>query len=310
MNASQKETPILPPGLHRDIPFEVYQQIKLPNSSAIGWGMCSMKHMKACVEGQLEDNDTKDRKFGRAVHCILLEPDSLETRFKVALPCQATLASGNRKGERCGGSSKMQADDGGWYCGVHCKGKLEAPAMVGIEIVSPEEDLRLHKLRDSLRNHPINKILHRSGWSEVSAIWERDGVMLKGRIDRYAEGAPHLLLDIKKCQVGAGSREDIEKSIVNYGWYRQAFMYCDAVFTLTGEEPDFGWVVVEDGPPFDVNYLPIDAETLSIGRSEVDRVLTNWRVACAEQRFSGYLVDQTCIVRGGVAEWYRKKFNQ
>lgn len=299
-------------GLHQDIPFEIYQQIRLPNSSAIGWGMVSMKHMRACVAGELEDNDTKDRKFGRATHCILLEPDSLETRFKVGLPCQAKLASGQRKGEACGSPSKMQADDSGWYCGVHCKGKLPHETTGQFEIVSPEEDLRLHRLRDSLRGHVINKILHRSGWSEVSAIWEYDAglskTLLKGRIDRLANDCS-LILDIKKCQVGSGSRYDVEQSITSYGWHRQAQLYRNAVHTLRGCWPMFAWVVVEDGPPYDVQFIPADDETLAIGQRECERVLGLWQTACETKQYTGYITDPTNVMPGGLTEWYRRQFN-
>ncbi len=297
-------------GLHRDIPFEQYQRIKLPNSSAIGWGRVSMKHMKACVDGTLEDNDTKDRKFGRAVHCILLEPDRLEERFVVSLPCQAKLQSGNRKGERCGGSSKMQAVDGGWYCGVHNKGMEEAPLPDGTEIVTVEEDLRLHQMRDALRSHLVMKVLTRPGWSELSVVWDRLGVRLKGRIDRFADGPVPLIIDVKKTRVGYCGMKEVEQSISGFEWHRQAALYHSAIDSLVGVKPEFLWLFVEDGPPFDLNVVPIDDESLAIGLTEADEVLRRWVHACETNNFPGYIADVANLPRGGLPEWHKRKFEE
>ena len=287
------------PGIHQNVAFETYKAWPAINSGAVKWGMVSPKHMRAGLDGLLDSGDTKDRKLGRAIHVMLLEPDRFHEQICVADPCSAVLKSGDRKGEACGNDSKFY-DGENWFCGTHSKGK---DGQEPTDYVSRDEFRRIERIAESIHEHQVMELFRRPGWSEVSLLWEESGLKFKGRLDRYSGGDGAVIIDIKKCQVGAGDREDCEKSICNYGWYRQAAIYMRGIEVLTGTRPDFVWVFIEDNHPFDVNVIPIDEETYEIGKWEVDQVISSYRLAMKNDNFHGYIYDPQLIKRGGLGMW-------
>src|SRR5690606_29876450 len=111
-------------------------------------GRPSMKHMKAAVEGKFEDADTTALKFGRAVHCRLLEPERYGTDILVATPCQAMTG----KGKPCGARAKnWHQESNTWYCGI----KSHAPegCIEPRDYVSEEEAERIERMAKALHDH-------------------------------------------------------------------------------------------------------------------------------------------------------------
>lgn len=95
----------VPVGIYRDMPFAEYAAIDAINSGIVRWGFkATMRHMLAAREGRIDNDDTKDRKFGRAIHCRLLEPERYRTDFLIATKCVATVKS--QKHALCGNSAR------------------------------------------------------------------------------------------------------------------------------------------------------------------------------------------------------------
>lgn len=295
-------------GIHRNVPFADYAAWPAINSGAVKWGMTTPKHMRSALEGHINSDDTKDRKLGRAIHTRLLEPDKYKESTLVSEPCCALIKSGDRKGEPCGKSGKFVEGDPyfdgeEWFCGTHNKDGKE-PA----DYVSQDEFKRIERIAEAVREHNVMNLFRRPGWSEVSLVWKEDGLTFKARLDRYSPDNP-LTIDLKKCQVGAGDRDSCQKSICDYGWYRQAAIYVRGVEALTGTRPDFVWVFIEDNEPYDVNVIPIDEETYEIGKWEVDRVISAYKRCLKDGNFYGYIYDpKVAPNRGGLPNWKRKEF--
>lgn len=292
------------PGVYSDVPFPEYRAWNAMNISTLKWGLKSPKHLKAAIEGRLKFPDSPDRKLGRAIHCRLLEPERYKSEFQVAGKCQAVFKSGKNKGEKCGAPGKVQID-GEWLCGKH------GPESEGdLEILSIEEANRIERLNESVRQHPVIKLLRQQGGCEVSLCWEQEGLLMKGRLDKLIirEGFPPTIIDIKKVQVGRGDTHSVQAAIANYEYHVQAACYKCAVERLYGVSANFLWVFVEDDEPFDVNPVQAAGATLDLGLHQFKKLIAK----CREMRETlmqpeGYSSDIQLV---DLPAWYFRNYEQ
>lgn len=287
------------PGLHRELPFDAYKALPYVNSGVVKWGMVSMRHMQAALAGELDVDDTKDRKFGRGAHCCILEGhEAFASRFLVSTVCNSQF----KDGSACKAPGKF-FDGKSWYCGRHKHDDCTEPA----DYISIEEGERIKAMADRLHGHESLAMLKRTGWSELTFVAERDGVLVKGRCDRVPQELD-IIIDVKKTQVGAADDDTCAASIANYGWHRQAALYVDGIAACNaGLRPRFAWVFIEDGHPYGVNVIVADEETLDIGREEIDDVLAQWKRAKAYDSFPDYMPDVRHPFVGGLPKWYRER---
>lgn len=294
-------------GIFRDVPFATYAGWKAINSGVVKWGGISMKHMLAAYEGRLKSEDTRDRKLGRAIHARLLEPETFSQQFRIADPCQAVLKSGDNKGKPCGAASSWEGPEGGWFCGV--KGHRPEGSKPAENTISAAERDRCDKIAESLKNHFAMPLMRRSGWSEQSMVWMWRDWLLKGRADRMTIGSDRpMILDLKKCQVGKGRREDCQKAIETYGYHRQAAMYCNGAKVLTGNDHEFVWIFVEDNEPFDIQVIPATKQDIEIGWKQVTTTLDIFDRQCKANDCFGYLWTPMNIKPGGLSQRYINNF--
>ncbi len=322
------------PGINRSLSFDEYRALPYLNQSVLKLidttDGGSPKHAKAAFDGKLK-YDSEAMRLGRAEHCLIVEgEEEFHTRCKIADPCCAILASGANKGERCGKSASRLVD-GKWLCGTHSPKDW----MPETDYVSSEDYDRIKEMADSVRSHPIIGHLRRPGWSECTIVYDVPvpvkyldksdpdnwktidtvvPVRLKARIDRLAEprgSHPHLIVDLKRMQVGTGSDEERSRAIVRYGWDVQAAMYTEAVKQHFGvTECGWLWLFVEEGPPYDVKPVPADDETLLIGLDKLTRYRALWAECVARNDWPGQCA--AAPQYGGLTEWavkdYRRKF--
>jgi len=213
-----------PAGIYRDIPFADYAGWKAINSGIVKWGHVSQRHMKAAFDGKIANEDTLSRKFGRAVHTRLLEPELFSERVLVSSPCSALLKSGDRKGERCGKAAGHRVQGGDWYCGTHKPDDAIQPE----DFVTEAELQRIEAMATALHESPVTALLKAEGWSEASIVFKQDSLVLKGRLDRISQQAG-MLLDLKKMRLGYGTMEDCRRAIDRYSWMNQMRLYSQGV---------------------------------------------------------------------------------
>lgn len=290
-------------GIHHDIPFEKYAAWRAINSGVVKAGMISPKHMHAAFNGQIKVEDSRSMKLGRAIHAMLLEPDTFKSRFIVAGPCEAVLKSGDRKGNQCGRQASMLGSDDRWYCGIH---EHAETGWTG-DVITQDEWNRCQSVNEAIKQHWALKLIRRQGWSEVSLRWERSGLPMKGRLDRYAEGKRPVILDVKKCRVGFGTVEECERSISRYSYHVQASMYVDGIEQLTGVRPEFVWIFCEDNHPFDINVIPMSDDVFKIGWHIARTAIERYCRALNESELWGYIRIPENVKPGGLPLWQVKE---
>lgn len=301
------------PGIYtaEQISFPDYVKIPAMNASTLKVGLAaSALRMKAVLDGRLQ-SDSPARKFGRALHCRLLEPAEYKTRFQFAEPCGAILKKPSpRAGQPCGKDSKyavlwevdakaIATDDcdpsytgHDWYCGTHRPDAAEEPT----DYVSEKKAGQIERIADSVFTHVVVALLRAHGGCEVTIIWEKDGYPAKCRIDKLIHGGncPTTALDLKTIQSGAGSEPDLLKQVRKWYYDLSAAWYIEGVTAAIGAEnmpnrkANFVWCFCEGDEPYDIAAKPASVELLEIGRMKVTRAWNMYLRGVRENVWPGY----------------------
>lgn len=292
--------PDIGPGLHRDLSFEEYAAIPAINSGIVNkWGDVSPLHMHEALHGRIESSDSNDRKFGRAWHARLLEENRYRLEFLIATTCSSQF----KDGSACKAPGKWH-DGHSWFCGRHKHDDCTEPT----DYISIEEAERIEAMAERLHKHPALGLFKRKGWSELSVVYERNGVLRKCRADRVPEEMD-LIIDIKKTQLGAARLEDCQAAIANYGYFVQAAMNVDGIkaFHPLGMEPRYVWVFIEDKHPYGVQVVVASDQDIQDGRDVIDSVIEQYARCQKYGVFPDYMPDGTKPHVGGIPEWFRKR---
>jgi len=306
---SEPEAPFVPewpaecpaPGIY-EVSFEEYRAWPAINASALKIGyQTSALHMKAAIDGVL-NSDSRARKFGRAIHARLLEPDTFAERFLIAGRCQELLKSGKRKGEPCGKWGRFHYD-GSWFCGAHRHEAAVEPA----EYVDGNEAEQIERIVKSVYSHSVVKMLSAHGGAEVSIIWNWDGFACKARFDKWITKAncPDTIVDLKKCQVFKADDHSLQSSIRTYGWDLQAAWYVDGAEKITGTKPLWAWVFLEDNEPFDTRPVWCSKALMEIGRIKMQSAFDLYKCCVEVSQWPGYCEN---IEELYPAEWEMKRY--
>jgi len=312
---TQSDTDNTKPGFYHGLDFEAYRKIPALNNSALKWLEITPAHYRAYADGLMPDKSTDALTFGRALHCRLLEPDLFAARFVVAGTCGALMKSGDRAGQPCGGPGKCEGDDGTWYCGKHA-GAWPEPSR---DVLSDADAAMVEGAARSVKGHAVVGLLRKQGGFECSAVAEVDGVLCKGRFDKWIPGKRGTILDIKKVQVGKATYQAFQRTLMPsrygmgcYGYAMQSHLYQRIAEALTGAVPRFLFIVVEDGPPFGVQVFEVDATTDTLAGHELKLHLQTIKLCNESGVWPGYTnqAGKPDVQSIGVPEWYIRQAEQ
>jgi hypothetical protein len=294
-------------GYYPGVSFEEYLTWDCLNNSILKWGLKSMSHMKAALDGKLGVK-SKATRVGRAIHTRLLEPEKYGDLL-ISTPCKGVIKTGKRAGEDCGNEAKFydQANDY-WYCGTHAKGITDYEPH---DFVSEEFAADISQIAEKAKSHEVSGLFHLIGGTEVSIVWEYNGVILKSRIDKDCPRPSRvdpLILDIKKVPLGGAEKSSFEKSIANYNYDLQASIYKRACESIDGIPRNVIWIVIEEAYPFEVNVLQCDEPTLRIGHQKFDKLIAQYKECMDSGKWNGYCHTNGYIQKAGLPYWAKKGF--
>jgi hypothetical protein len=275
-------------------PFEEYRKVEAMNATTLLWGLHSMSHLKAAIDGKL-DNESPALTFGRAFHVRVLEPELYASRVAVSGSCAAILKSGANKGNACGAAGKYRVGSE-WYCGTHGNGGDD---LSGLDVISQGEHEAIEAMRASVIAHPIINQIRRRGGFETTAIGEVAGVKCKARFDKLIVGNRPVILDLKKTTQGHAAKDQVQRTIEKYHYHIRAALYLDVLAAAGGPtNPPFILVFVEDSFPYAVSVCRINEQWLRIGHIEYRRLLREYSACLKSGHWPGYLDEQ-----GNVDVW-------
>lgn len=218
-----------------------YGRLALSNSG-MGELLRCPAHLKAMLDRCGQDDKTNDAfTAGSLLHCMVLEPSEVSSRYRVKV---------NRGNTKAG------------------KEEEEKAAEDGVQLVSQDMWETCSAMADAALRHPVMRSAHAAGdlRTEQSVYWtERGGtVPCKARVDALVTLPNYGLCAIDLKTTRDASLAAIEKSLYTYGYHRQAAWYLRGLRSAGMEVRAFLFLFVEKEPP----YLTV-ATNISEGAQEL-----------------------------------------
>ena len=228
------------PGIYENLPFQIYVQIDAVNASYLK--LLSEVPAKA----KLPDKDSKDKRFGRAVHAYVLEGKSTFFReFAVA----GKVDKRTKEGKAKWAEFERQSE--------------------GKTVLDSSDYGIIMMMNDAVEAHPFaGKLLHQ-GRSEVTVVWRdvETGLLCKCRPDRIPANTEGVFLDLKSTK-NAGEFI-FRRDCVHYKYYNSAAWYMEGLGIATGKlYTDFAFIAVEKEPPYRVEVYTLEDKFLARGYDE------------------------------------------
>lgn len=226
-------------GIHKNIAFSDYKRIKAVNNSYLSKFSQTPAHAKDYLENNSEVASAS-MVLGGAFHQATLEPYEFYEKYAIA-PDDINLRT------------KAGKEEYAAFKELH-KGK---------EIITAEVSVTASIMADTVRNHNIAKKFITGGDTELTIIWEINGILCKGRIDKKLDGIVVDLKSSRNAEAGA-----FRSSFFKYFYHQQGAFYCDGIKALTGEDCSFVVVVQESDSPYGTNVFEVKNDVLELGRQE------------------------------------------
>lgn len=112
-----------------------------------------------------------------------------------------------------------------------------------------------------------------SGYSELSFFWidEKTGLKCKCRPD-WINFDEKIILDYKSSK--DHRPKEFAKSVANFGYHISQAFYQSGVSSLTGEDFDFFFIVVNSSAPFEVAFYSLKDLSIKEGEYKVEELLS------------------------------------
>ena len=264
----------------KDSPEDYYSRRALSNSGMTELLRCPARFKARLDEAEQGRADTQALLFGRLLHCIVLEPEALESRYR------AKLHNGNSKEGRA---------------------EIAAAKADSVELVPEKTWHDAHNMAHALREHPVLKSAQDKE-SEVSVYWtELDGVVpCKARVDMLATipAFGPVAIDIKTaCDASPG---ELERSIIKYGYNRQAVWYLRGLRAAGRDVRAFIFLAVEKEPPHIVTAFTVSEGAQALALEDIQHCVETFAGCMSSGMWPGYTTSP--IVELDVPAWaYKRK---
>ena len=231
--------------IHPSTTFDEYKAL-----GGVNWS--KLKHLRdgsplhyKHAEASQDSGDTASRGMLRAVHCLVLEPETWDDNY--------TVTSLRRDGRTTVWKEYLADNPGRTH------------------LTTPEAG-KARSIAASVLAHPVaGPMFTGDGQSEVTVQWvDKDtGLACKGRIDRLQDA----VIDLKT--VGSLEERRLAYMMAKMGWHCQLAHYSNGAKAVFQRRLPVLLVAVESKPPHDVGVFLLDPEsTLWAGEAECRQLLS------------------------------------
>jgi hypothetical protein len=166
----------------------------------------------------------------------------------------------------------------------------EARAASKVAILAKDHQ-RMKATADAVLLHPLAGRMLEGGQPEASVFWtddtgDHEPVRCRARFD-YLH--PSAGIDVKTCM--DASPAAFTKSVVNFAYDMQAFVYPDGLRHVTGELLPFLFIAVEKEPPHQVAVYDLDFPFIDRGERHWRDALASFAACNASGVWPGYPAD-------------------
>lgn len=161
----------------------------------------------------------------------------------------------------------------------------------GNNLLKQDEMLQIRNIGEGLNKHPsISKLLNSITDTEVSLVWNEQGIECKARLDAIAEvNGQTILIDLKTSR--SAEQRDFERSCVSYGYIIQSAHYlagAKACGVIKQDNNNFIHVVIEKESPFLGAAYCLDDASLEVGEKRRQEAMKKYSIAKANDIWPGY----------------------
>lgn len=243
-----------------------YRASKGVNKSTLFAMTKSPEHYHFLLQNQQEDTQTL--KIGRAIHAAVLEPEAFLNEWASSPDVDKRTKEGKALYEAFLQKSK------------------------GKEILSASDYSEAMDISQAIRNNKAAARLLRNCITEKPLFWvdEETGIYCKCKVDALKPG---IMIDLKTS--ADASTKAFTRDCFKFGYDVQAAHYLNAIETITGERPQWYFIVVEKSKPYAINILKADTGFLDYGivrRRELLRKLSECRKT---RKWAGYGVNDLIL---------------
>ena len=265
----------------RDLHFDDYWDDPAVSSSTLKkfLQLPTPAHVKHAIDNP--SADTEALILGRLLHCILLEPDRLDSYFVIE---RAKLWEKTKLGKNGGSKEAWDAL------------KAEAEALL-VPLIPHEMWVKAEAMAANIQALDLWQGIAKHGEKEISVFGEIQKQKVKARYDVLYGSA---IFDIKSTRYGLTDQE-IAKVIADNKYHLSASMYL-AVGKAAGLTVDrFVWFFVENTAPFLCRPVEATPTMLKTGEKEFLYCLSKYKQGM-EGYWPGYDRDSAYI---DLPQWYR-----
>lgn len=248
------------PGIYYDMPHKEYHSIDALSRGRLSQLKKSPAHMKYYLDHP-EERDSEALILGEALHALVLEPDTFNSRFAVEPEVNKRTKAGREAIETIRQRFPEKT--------------LISPKLWELAI-RLAETITLHETIPALL-HPCKK--------EVSLFWERDGVLCKARLDAWDQEFG-VIYDVKTCQ--DASEQGFFRAVRDHDYQMQAHWYLDGLNRLGEKAEKFIWIPIEKKPPYGVSIRECGSGLLSDGKTDIERYFEKYVYCKANDYWPGY----------------------
>lgn len=274
---------IVQPGLYPGIPCDAYQRIDGVNQSALKDAR-TPAHIYESLNGE-PDAPTAAMVLGSALHARLLE-----------MTTAATLIIDGPINDKTGKPFGVDTNAYRDFAAQH-PGKI---------ILSGDGRAQLDGMAEAVMRHDLaRRLIESAGETEVSMVWDdpATGVRCKGRLDKFVRGV--LAVDVKTT--ANASPEAWSRAVHDYGYHIQSEFYGRGMDANEIGGTPFGFLCVENTPPYGVVIYDIEPESMAVAKHHVDRALAMVAACQKAGAWPGY---PETVQQIGIPLWALKRFEE
>lgn len=249
-------------GLHANVPYAAYAKWPAINISKLKTMRRSPLHCRYEIDHPREETDAL--LLGKLLHVAVFEPGRLSSEFYVMPKCDRRTKEGK---------------------------ELYAAALKeseGKTIIYQDEMSKVQAMAAEILKHPRAKhFTQAAGMCELSMLWETQGTLCKGRLDRRVElPGTHYIVELKSTR--DASLTWFPRDVHRFGYAMQAAWYCHGHEVITGQKAGHVLIAVESDPPHAVAVYMLTDASQQAGYAEAMAHLKAYAECMKSGNWHGY----------------------
>jgi PDDEXK-like domain of unknown function (DUF3799) len=238
--------------------WEDYKAFPAMNGSVLTEGRRSLRHLRYAWEHGRKDTDAM--RYGRLVHCLLLEPSEVANRYRAW--------EGARRGNDYKDFVVVAEQDGAEVI------KQEGQYSLDAAIEASQWFLKTPRVRELIA----------AGQAEQTVLGVECGLQCKGRLD-WVSTSQHILTDLKNSTVI--EPRDFGRAFYKYGYDIKLGLYQRWLNRGTNDQWPVEVIVLESQPPYDVAIYPIADAILDRGVEKALQIMQSVAEAIESDKWPG-----------------------